>query len=47
MVLLFIDVKQCQMEFGGDNTDMFVEGIKKTRFQSSWTGSPVGNRVEK
>lgn len=30
MVLLLVDAKQFQMEFGGDDTDMFMEGPQKT-----------------
>lgn len=48
MVLLLVDMKQCQMEFGGDYIVMFIEDPLETRFQSSWTGrNPLGTRVEK
>lgn len=41
MVVMLVDVKQCQMEFGGGDTAIFIEYPRTNRFQCSWTGSAV------
>lgn len=38
---------EAMSELGGDDIDMFTKGPQQTRFQSSWTGRPVGTSVEK
>ena len=38
MVLLLVGTKQSQMEFAGGSISIFIEGPRKTRFQSSQTG---------
>lgn len=47
MVLMLVEMKQCQMEFGGDYVVMFIGSLQQTRFQSNWTGvSSMRTKVE-
>lgn len=35
---MLVEMKQWQMEFGGDYIVMFIRGPQQSRFQSNWTG---------
>lgn len=38
MVLMLVEMKQWQMEFGGDYIVMFIGGPQQTKFQSNDSG---------